>query len=177
MLTVTGISNQGRHDRSRRLVVVAYLLVIAASTLAQEVAAQRSVATDRAALVALHEATGGAGWRNRTNWLSDAPIGDWHGVVTDDDGRVSELWLGDNGLTGTLPSEIGHLSHLRRVRFWDNAVTGPIPGTFWSLPLEHVSLFRNPVTGSLPLTVGELVDSQGPGSQLHGDTAVPQTFK
>ena len=30
---------------------------------------------DRAALVALYEATGGPNWRNNTNWLTDAPMG------------------------------------------------------------------------------------------------------
>ncbi len=34
--------------------------------------------TDRAALVALYNATGGANWGNNGNWLSNAPMGEWH---------------------------------------------------------------------------------------------------
>ena len=41
-----------------------------------------SVASDRAALVALYNSTGGASWIIRTNWLSDRPLNEWHGVTT-----------------------------------------------------------------------------------------------
>ena len=115
-------------------------------------------ATDRAALLALYEASGGPRWRVRTNWLSGEPIGDWYGVVTDDGGRVRELHLQDNGLTGTLPPEIGNLSRLSHVHFWSNALTGPIPPAFWSLPLDLVAFTGNQVTGTLPPEVGDLID-------------------
>ena len=42
---------------------------------------------ERAALVALFEATNGANWMHRDNWLSEAPIATWYGVYTDDSGR------------------------------------------------------------------------------------------
>ena len=56
--------------------------------------------TDRAALVALYNATDGPNWTNSTNWLTDAPLGEWHGVDTDTRGRVYALRLSDNQLTG-----------------------------------------------------------------------------
>ena len=127
-------------------------------SLAADAGAQGSAATDRAALLALYEASGGPSWRVRTNWLSGEPIGDWYGVVTDDGGRVRELHLQDNGLTGTLPPEIGNLSRLSHVHFWSNALTGPIPPAFWSLPLDLVALTGNQVTGTLPPEVGDLAD-------------------
>ena len=43
---------------------------------------------DRAALVALYNATGGPNWTQNNNWLSDVPISKWQGVTTDDNGRV-----------------------------------------------------------------------------------------
>ena len=46
-----------------------------------------SVDGDRAALVALYNATGGDNWKDKTNWLSDRPIGTWHGVGTNAQGR------------------------------------------------------------------------------------------
>ena len=53
---------------------------------------------DRAALVALYEATDGPNWVNSDNWLSDAPLGEWYGVRTDLRGRVWELSLNSNEL-------------------------------------------------------------------------------
>ena len=44
--------------------------------------------TDREALAALYNATGGGNWARGTNWLSDAPIGEWEGVTTDGYDRV-----------------------------------------------------------------------------------------
>ena len=38
---------------------------------------------DRAALVALYNATDGPNWVDNTNWLTDAPLGEWYGVSTD----------------------------------------------------------------------------------------------
>ena len=50
-----------------------------------------SAETDQEALVALYNATDGENWNRSDNWLSDAPIGEWEGVTTDDDGRVIAL--------------------------------------------------------------------------------------
>ena len=71
-------------------------------------------AEDRAVLVELYNATDGANWTNNTNWLSDRPIREWHGVINDADGRVSDLLLGRNELTGEIPKELGNLSNLKQ---------------------------------------------------------------
>ena len=47
-----------------------------------------AVEADRAALMALYDATDGPYWTVSTNWGSEAPLGAWHGVTTDGDGRV-----------------------------------------------------------------------------------------
>ena len=69
--------------------------------------AQTSPETDRAALVALYNATGGPDWYNNNNWLSDVPISEWEGVTTDGNGRVTELELDGNQLSGGIPPELG----------------------------------------------------------------------
>ena len=51
-------------------------------------------------MIALYNAANGPGWKNSENWLSDAPLDQWHGVVADCDGSVIGLNLGDNQLTG-----------------------------------------------------------------------------
>ena len=84
---------------------------------------------DRPALVALYNATGGANWSNNTYWLSDAHIGHWYGVTINPSGRVTELRLTRNRLSGELPPELGSLTELRALRVWANGLTGSIsPG-------------------------------------------------
>ena len=72
----------------------------------------KSSEADREALVALYNATDGENWNGSHNWLSDAPLGEWDGVTTDDDGRVTALALYSNGLIGEIPAELGSLSNL-----------------------------------------------------------------
>ena len=66
--------------------------------------------TDRDILVILYNATGGDNWAFNTNWLTDAPLGEWHGVITDSDGYVSHLGLYNNQLIGPIPPELGRLN-------------------------------------------------------------------
>ena len=75
-------------------------------------AASGSVETDRAALVALYNATGGENGTLSDNWLSDLPLGEWRGVTTNGNGRVTELDLRNLGLSGEIPPELGNLSSL-----------------------------------------------------------------
>ena len=64
------------------------------------------------ALEALYAAAGGEGWVTKTNWMSGDPCtagSIWYGV-TCSGGNVTSLHLNDNGLNGTLPSEVGQLT-------------------------------------------------------------------
>ena len=118
-----------------------------------------SPATDRAALVALYNATGGANWTDNTNWLSTGPIGEWHGVATDTSGRVTELNLRENNLTGIIPSSLGRLASLERLDLQGNHLTGSIPGELSNLTgLQRVDLDYNQLTGALPPWLGNLGD-------------------
>ena len=63
----------------------------------------------RKALAALYYATDGDNWTYNTNWLSDAPLGEWYGVETDYySGLVIGLTLSNNSLIGNLPPELGN---------------------------------------------------------------------
>ena len=73
---------------------------------------QTSPETDREALIALYNATGGPNWSGNYNWLSDVPISEWEGVTTDGNGRVIGLALLGNQLTGEIPPELGNLANL-----------------------------------------------------------------
>ena len=72
---------------------------------------------DRAVLVALYNATDGDNWVNKPNWMSDEPLDQWYGVTADGNGRVTELRLSDNRLSGELPEELGNLANLQELRF------------------------------------------------------------
>ena len=91
-------------------------------------------AEDRAVLVELYNATDGANWADNTNWLSDEPMREWHGVTTDDEGRVAELSLSDNQLTGEIPTELGNLSNLQSLDLGGNQLTGEIPRSWATSP-------------------------------------------
>ena len=71
--------------------------------------------TDREALEVLYHATDGRNWLENENWLTDAPLDDWSGVTTDEDGRVTGLDLGANELSGRIPPELGDLDRLRKL--------------------------------------------------------------
>ena len=113
--------------------------------------------SDREALVALYDATGGLAWKNGTKWKSSEPLGEWHGVTTDSAGRVTGLSLASNELTGRLPADLGNLSYLRRLILNGNALTGPIPASLGDLSnLERLVLNRNGLAGPIPATLGSL---------------------
>ena len=107
---------------------------------------------DRAALVALYEATGGG---PGTNWLSDYPLWHWSGVTVNRDGRVIELKLNVRKLTGSIPPELGNLAELKVLDLSRNALTGPIPPELVNLAsLETLDLGWNDLPGSIPPELG-----------------------
>ena len=127
--------------------------------------------SDRAALIALYDATGGANWTNRTNWRSNAPIGQWHGVTTDDGGRVTQLLLRENNLNGPIPAAVGNLTGLVRLDFQGNQLSGSIPGSLGNLSnLEQLRLYDNQLSGSVPTWLGNLSNLQWLNLRTNGFT-------
>ena len=57
---------------------------------------------------AFYEATGGPGWTSNANWLTDAPVSSWFGVIVEDS-LVTAVELPGNGLSGTVPPAVGTL--------------------------------------------------------------------
>ncbi|MDE2876865.1 MAG: hypothetical protein OXQ93_15600 [Gemmatimonadota bacterium] len=111
---------------------------------------------DRAALVALYEATGGPYWRRSTNWLTDAPLEQWYGVEVDS-GRVVGLNLRNNRLRNRVPPELVLLEGLRELRLDWNSLSGPVPAELGRLPLlRHLELGNNDLTGPVPPEIGRL---------------------
>ena len=137
---------------------------------------------DRIALATLYLTTHGDGWNRKTNWLTEAPLSDWHGVITDSAGRAIDLRLGANNLKGELPAklglmqelrvlhlefndlsgeipwQLGDLVHLRELRLSFNKLTGPIPSHLGDLSdLEELHLNDNDLSGEIPIELGNLI--------------------
>ena len=159
--------------------------------------AYRMPQVDREALVAIYNATGGANWTNNANWLTNSPLGQWHGVTTGSNGRVTSLSLPENGLTGEIPVELGNLTDLAMLDLDANQLGGEIPGELGSLTkltglhitnnelsgeipfelprlarLETLALGGNQLTGTIPTGLGSLTDLEELylwGNQLTGE--------
>ena len=113
--------------------------------------------SERDALIAVYHAAGGANWALSSNWLTEEPIGTWHGVTTDESGSVIELDLSRNLLIGSIPAELGSLSNLKSLRMSGNDLGGSIPNELGNLTaLINLELHDNNLIGSIPTEVGKL---------------------
>ena len=91
----------------------------------------------RGVLRTFYEATDGPNWVNSDGWLTDAPLDQWYGVSIDEFGRVVGLRISKvggtgngvcgvrHGLQGTIPPELGGLTHLSDLRLNNNAPDRP----------------------------------------------------
>ena len=141
------------HGRKRAaFVFAAFLLLTGGNAHAQD-----SVAADRAALVALYNATSGENWTNNTNWLSNEALSEWHGVETDENGRVTHVYLVLNELSGEIPVELGNLTNLLLLYLWGNELSGEIPAELGNLTsLQYLFLGLNELSGEIPAELGNL---------------------
>ena len=117
------------------------------------------VPEERAALVALYEATDGANWRRQDNWLTDVSIANWYGVFTDQRGHVTGLFLENNGLSGTIP-DLSALNSLTSLNLGFNRLSGPMPDLSAFTGLTYLSLQNNQLTGRVP-ELNSLFDLRG----------------
>ena len=134
---------------------IGLLAVAGVVVLGGEAHGQGSVEADRAALEALYEATDGPNWWRKSNWLSDEPLSEWYGVLTNEQGRVRALILYENQLSGPIPPELGQLTHLDSLSLFENRLSGPIPPELGRLTrLESLQLQQNRLSGPIPTELG-----------------------
>ena len=105
-----------------------------------------SALTDRQVLELLYSETSGPGWSNRTNRLSDMPLSDWFGVVTDETGQITRLNLASNQLSGPIPTQLAALTSLQTLDLGFNPeLAGVVPSGLRLLPLYTVQLIATKV--------------------------------
>ena len=94
----------------------------------------------------------------RLNWSGHLPLAGWHGVTVGGPlERVTKLELPRWNLNGTIPPELGRLSHLVSLDLSDNRLVGGIPSALGELPqLVALRLHRNRLTGPVPPEFGKL---------------------
>ncbi len=115
------------------------------------------IRSDYSALEELYNATDGGNWTDNTNWLS-GNVNTWFGVTTIGN-RITEINLGNNNLSGTLPTEIGDLSGLVTLDLDFNSLTGNIPSEISGMiALEDFDLNNNQLSGSIPTEIENLTN-------------------
>ena len=110
------------------------------------------------------------------NWAIGLPIQEWTGIqVHRDTQRLTHVNLSIQGLSGTIPGELGSLSELTSLWLQDNRLTGAIPPQLGSLTkLQSLLLGSNELTGSIPGELGSLSELRSlwlPANRLTG--AIP----
>ena len=87
-----------------------------------------------------------------TNWLSQLPLGQWKGVVTDNRSSVTRIVLEENHLSGEIPPELGDLTELEFLHLAGNRLNGEIPSELGGIDsLRRVDLSDNQLTGEIPV--------------------------
>jgi gliding motility-associated-like protein len=104
---------------------------------------------DSMALVALYNATNGANWTNKQNWLT-ADVELWHGLTIVNN-RVQRIDLSDNNMVGQIPPEFCTLNELEYLYLPDNFLTGNLPSNFINLTkLNTIDFRNNDLSGDIP---------------------------
>lgn len=141
---------------------------------------------DYDALISIYNDANGPSWTNNTGWVAgaagtDCDVCQWYGVVCDGFGRVKELNVSNNNLTGSLSNAIADLASLEKINLFNHGMSGTIPdvmnmisdlryidlsnGTFSGpIPdfagldeLEIIYLENNSLTGLLPSAIADLL--------------------
>ena len=100
------------------------------------------------------------------DWSADIGIHRWLGVRigrldVNSPYRVTQLglWREEEGLTGTIPSELGNLSSLRILSILETSLTGGIPPELGNLAnLETLAIEDNRLTGIIPPELSNLAN-------------------
>lgn len=106
---------------------------------------------DSLALVSLYQATNGASWTTRSNWLS-GKLNTWHGVTMVNN-RATSLSLTSNNLVGALPADFSYADALTTINLSGNQLLDTLPASYVKLQaLSSLDISNNRIT-SLPSLV------------------------
>ena len=116
-----------------------------------------TLSTSPRILKALYDSTDGPNWLSRWDFSSELSYCDFYGITCDNLDQITLIILVNNGLRGSLPSELGMLLSLRYLDLWLNSITGTIPSEIGMLSsLTRLDLDDNSITGTIPSEIGML---------------------
>ncbi len=121
---------------------------------------------ERNVLIALYNVTHGDSWTDNSGWKSPPLDADgfampgsesaWKGITIATD-HVTQINLGSNNLSGSIPAELGSLSALSKLDLGGNRLTGYIPAQLGNIGnLLTLSLANNQLSGGIPSQLGNL---------------------
>jgi len=117
---------------------------------------------DSLALVAIFNATGGAGnWHADRVWDLTKPIDQWYNVKVNDAGRVTQVNLANGTVTApwTLPAAVGDLTEMTNFRIIGCQLTGAIPEEVYNMTkLVSFYLTKNTPTWSLSSKIARMTE-------------------
>ncbi len=113
-----------------------------------------SLQRDSLSLVQIYNATNGASWTNKLNWLT-GNLAAWNGVVISGN-RVTALNLPANNVSGALPVALTDMLSLNNANLSGNKITS-IPSIAGMTGLTNLNIANNKITfGSLEPNVAQL---------------------
>eukprot|EP00563_Minutocellus_polymorphus_P004870 CAMPEP_0181043878 /NCGR_PEP_ID=MMETSP1070-20121207/12951_1 /TAXON_ID=265543 /ORGANISM="Minutocellus polymorphus, Strain NH13" /LENGTH=647 /DNA_ID=CAMNT_0023122253 /DNA_START=44 /DNA_END=1987 /DNA_ORIENTATION=+ len=127
----------------------------------------------RYALATFYYATEGDSWFYPFSFLSDKDECEWYEIHTEgeevyfwgahceggsDEGAVSQIWLPNNDMAGTIPQELEQFTNLRVFALEYNLnITGTLPDAFHSMSdLSVIVLSNNLIEGKIPSSFKKL---------------------
>ncbi len=131
---------------------------------------------DRAVLESFYRSTNGDQWANNSRWLSNLPVDMWHGVTTDEEGRVTAIRLAGNKLGGGIPANITELDQLVHLNLRGNNLTGELPTNLQQLGrLETFDVSHNKLSGPVPVELAAISSLRAVRIDINGFTGTLPT--
>ena len=117
----------------------------------------------RFVLANLYFATNGVEWIDQFNFFSKKNVCEWNdkklGVFCNNNNQVSSIVMPACNLSGTIPHDIGLLSHMGTLNLTRNNLIGTIPVSLGIMSsLTSVDLSINDFVGPLPKSIAMLLD-------------------
>jgi ribosomal protein S27AE len=117
-----------------------------------------AVYPDREALVALYQSTNGPNWTYSWDYHRDISLFPFSSF--NNQGRVQSILLYENNMSGTIPIEIGNLTHATRLGIRNNPnLRGQIPSEIGNLSqLTELNFEGCDLNGAIPSSIGLLAN-------------------
>ncbi|WP_299114934.1 T9SS type A sorting domain-containing protein [uncultured Winogradskyella sp.] len=134
---------------------------------------------EKDALMVFYNALDGPNWSDNTNWGTTEPVRTWANVTTAGNKVIGLDFFGISGLNGQIPSEIEDLINLEYLSLaLSENITGPIPTSIGNLSqLKRLRLQGTGNSGTLPASIGNLNNLEELrliGNNFSGD--IPSSF-